>query len=397
MGTQVNERILGELLQASHLMSFEQVPKAVADHAATAGVRNILIYVADLQQEVLRLATAHPEVPGAETAELRIDGTLAGRAYQSSKTLLGQPPDDRSLRWWIPLLDGTERLGVLRADTEAGSAASQFLESLAALVALLLVSKRFHSDSHARLVRTQPMTVSAEMQWTLMPPLTFANDRVVIGAAFEPAYEIGGDAFDYALAGDILHLAIFDAVGHDTASGLTANLAVAACRSHRRRGMSLNETSEAIARQLTEQFGTSQFATAILANLNTRTGLLSWINHGHHPPVVIRGGRWVTTIGCPPSLPLPLNVDLEVETVLCHEQLQPGDRLVLYTDGIIEARDSRHQDFGLDRFIDFIIRHDADGLPVPETLRRLIRHILTHHAGRLDDDATVLYLEWKGP
>src|SRR5688572_9678122 len=118
MGTQANERILGELLQASHLMSFEEVPEAVADHAATAGVRNVLIYVADLQQEVLRLAMAHPEDPGEETAELRIDGTLAGRAFQSSKTLLGQPPDDRSLRWWIPMLDGTERLGVIRADTE---------------------------------------------------------------------------------------------------------------------------------------------------------------------------------------------------------------------------------------------------------------------------------------
>src|SRR4051812_44759281 len=188
MGTQGSERILGELLQVSHLMSFEQLPQAVADHAARMGLRNVLIYLADLQQDVLRPTTGHPEAAEPETTELRIDGTLAGRAYQISRTLPGQPPDDRSRRWWIPLLDGTERLGVLRADTEADSAAAgQSLADLASLVALLLVSKRTHSDSHARLVRTRAMTVSAEMQWTLMPPLTFANDQVVIGAAFEPA------------------------------------------------------------------------------------------------------------------------------------------------------------------------------------------------------------------
>src|SRR5689334_13669506 len=144
MGTQESERVLGELLQASHLMSFEQLPGAVADHAARMGLRNVLIYLADLQQDVLKPTTGHPEGAGGETGrettELRIDGTLAGRAYQISRTLPGQPPDDHSRRWWVPLLDGTERLGVLRADTGADSAAGQLLADLASLVALLLVS-----------------------------------------------------------------------------------------------------------------------------------------------------------------------------------------------------------------------------------------------------------------
>ncbi|WP_374103335.1 hypothetical protein [Streptomyces sp. MK37H] len=49
------------------------------------------------------------------------------------------------------------------------------------------------------------------------------------------------------------------------------------------------------------------------------------------------------------------------------------------------------------RFADFIVRHHADGLPVPETLRRLIWAVLDHHDGQMADDATVLCLEWRGP
>ncbi|MFF4758368.1 PP2C family protein-serine/threonine phosphatase [Streptomyces sp. NPDC001292] len=89
--------------------------------------------------------------------------------------------------------------------------------------------------------------------------------------------------------------------------------------------------------------------------------------------------------------------DLGLPTALCHEPLQPGDRLVLYTDGITEARTSGGEEFGIARFIDFLIRHHADGLNVPETLRRLIRGHLRHHGNHLQDDATILLCEWLGP
>ena len=160
-------------------------------------------------------------------------------------------------------------------------------------------------------------------------------------------------------------------------------------------GGDLLENGRAIEEALTEQDASGRFVTAVLARLHLRTGLLEWASYGHHPPLVIRGGRWVTALDCAPGVPLGTALDLAPK--VCTEQLQPGDRVILYTDGVVEARDPRKREFGIARFIDFIIRHDAAGLPVPETLRRLVRNILEHHEDRLDDDATVLLLEWHGP
>ncbi|MER6828779.1 PP2C family protein-serine/threonine phosphatase [Streptosporangium sp. NPDC000563] len=402
--------MLVELLRASHLAALEQIPGLVAEHAVSAGLAEVLIYLADLQCNVLRLLTGEGhggrEVASTAACELRIDATLAGRAFQEMRILVGvgegterdtDEDTDGPQRWWVPLLNGVERMGVLRIGVEAAADAQiqDNMRDLASLVALLLVDKRPYSDSYARLVRTRPMHVAAEMQWTLMPPLTFADRRVTIAAALEPAYEVGGDAFDYALAGEVAHLGIFDAMGHDVSAGLSANLAVAACRNSRRHGAGLAATSEIIEQVLITEFGqATRFVTAILGDLNTRTGVLSWVNRGHHPPVVIRGGRWVATLECPPATPMGLNLGTEI--TMCREQLEPGDRVVFYSDGITEARNAAGEEFGLDRFVDVIIRRTADGLPVPETLRRLIRGVLDYHDDRLQDDVTVLLVEWHG-
>ncbi|KAF4406633.1 stage II sporulation protein E [Streptomyces sp. Ru87] len=389
--------MLGDLVVASYLMTLEQVPGTVAVYADRAGWPDVLIYLADLQQDWLYLLAdspdARPERVDAPDA-LPVDGTLAGRAFQLGEATPASASS--SGQWWVPLLDGTERLGVLRVGApDAEVAADDDLNKLAGLVALLLVSKRETSDTYARLVRRRDMKVASEMEWQLMAPRTFATDRVLISAVMEPAYEVSGDAYDYALSGDTVHLALFDAMGHDTAAGLTANLAVAAVRKHRRESSGLLRIAAAVEDFLREQFGAERYATGILAELDLATGLLTWTNHGHHPPVVLRGGRTVVHLACPSAPPMGTGLDLPVK--LCRDQLEPGDRLLLYTDGITEAGGRRGQEFGLQRLTDFLIRHHADGLPVPETLRRLIRHHLEYHQGRLDDDATIVLLEWHGP
>lgn len=394
-------RMLGDLITASHVITLEQVPDLVVKHAARVGWPGVLIYLADLQQEVLcLLAGQGPGAGGGTQAPpdvVRMEGTLAGRAFQTGGIVASPTPGAE--QWWVPLLDGTERLGVLRASgppgTEMDSQAALDLRNLAGLIALMIVSKRGASDTYARLVRRRRMNVAAEMEWRIMPPRTFATDRVLVSAVMEPAYEVSGDVFDYAIAGETVHLALFDAMGHDTAAGLTASLAVAASRNRRRQSPGILQIAEAVEDALAEQFDCSRYATGILAELNTGTGLLTWTSVGHPPPVIIRKGRTALSLTCPPAP--PMGTDLGLPPTVVREQLEPGDRLLLYTDGITEARNHEGQEFGLAGFTDFLIQHHADGLPVPETLRRLIRRHLAYHGGRLDDDATVLLLEWNGP
>ncbi|WP_218009288.1 PP2C family protein-serine/threonine phosphatase [Herbidospora cretacea] len=388
------ERMLVGLVESSHLRTVDDLPALLAAHTPQAGFTQVLVYLCDLQQQVLRLLRG-PWTEG-EPAELSVDKSLAGLAFQQIRTLAQTGDEGRPGSWWVPILNGTSRLGVLRVQTGEATLDHTTARHLSSMVALLLTSMRTCSDTWARTVRTREMNVAAEMQWRLIPPLTFANDRATVSAVLEPAYEVGGDAFDYAIAGDVLHVSVFDAMGHDVSAGLTANLAMAACRNNRRQDYSLARNSEDIEAVLIAEFGRAQrFVTAIMGDLDLRTGVFTWVNRGHPPPILIRGGRWITTLECLPAHPMGLDLGLSVAT--CREQLEPGDRLILYTDGITEIRDASNREFGVHRFVDFVMRYNASGLPVPEILRRLIDAVLTYHKGVLRDDATVMLVEWRGP
>ncbi|WP_030345932.1 PP2C family protein-serine/threonine phosphatase [Streptomyces sp. NRRL S-1022] len=386
------------MVQASHTVTLEQLPGLIAEHAAAAGMHDAAVYVVDIRETVLRRLTGRGRDAAGGGEEFTVQGSLPGQAYQRVELLAesgwdGAPGGRR--RWWVAITDGVERLGVLRADTDTDDEPTRdALRDLASTTALLLLSKRSFSDSYARLVRTEAMNVAAEMQWNLTPPSAYAGHDVTVGAVMEPAYQVGGDAFDYAVAGTTLHLSVFDAMGHDTTAGITANVAVAACRNARRQGASLIETSEQVERVLLEQFSTSRYVTGILADLDMASGRLTWINRGHHLPVLIRENRWTTELACPPAG--PMGADLRLPVTQCTEQLQPGDRLLLYTDGVVEARDVRGAEFGRDRFVDFIRRQHAGRHTLHETLRRLMAAVLDHNDGRLADDATVLLAEWRG-
>ena len=380
---------LRSLLHASHLMAPDDLAATVAAHARRMGVRETVVYLADYEQITL-LPLPGRGVPRRQ--DLPIEGTLAGRAFRRfevNSTIVGN-----GQRLWIPLLDGVERLGVVELVLPEAPTDHRLdeLRALVSLVAELAVVNDAYSDVYSRLRRRKTLSLAAEMQWELLPPMSFGTERVVISGGLEPAYEIGGDSFDYAINGSLVDLLIIDSVGHGLPAAVLASVAISAYRHARRNSLDMPDMAVDINAAIATYIGASQFATAVLAQLDIATGRLRWINAGHPEPLIVRGLSLVRPPSCPPSRPLGLQ---ERKPPCCETRLEPGDRLVLYTDGITEARSPNGEFFGEQRLADFISAAAAAGDPAPETVRRLMRHILSHQADQLQDDATIVVLEWR--
>jgi serine phosphatase RsbU (regulator of sigma subunit) len=400
-------QVVADLLRRSHLLMPMAVAEAIADAAKPIGVSEARIYLADLEQQWLRPL---PDGTGQHADALAMDSTLAGRAYRTIRVQhAAQEGGTGRHRLAIPLVDGSERLGVLElvvADIAEPMLAAY--RTLASLTGLMIVSKGSYSDGYPQARRSREMALQAELVWAFLAPRTFATERCLITAALEPAYDVGGDAFDYSLIGDRLHVSIFDAAGHDLAAGLLASVAMASCRSTRRAGGPLTEIVSRADHAIARQFGESRFVTGLLCDLDVRTGQFCWIPCGHPPPVLIRGNKMVRELTARPQLPLGI-AEIDVLTAsgtltgdpydeqaasVYTEQLDAGDRLLLYTDGVTDGRAADGSPFGVQRLTDFVVRHAEAGLPASETLRRLNRAITAYQHGRLADDATTVLIEW---
>jgi len=393
-------QVTARLLQRAHLVGPEEIAACVAAAAGPLGVTGARIYLADLQQRSLRPVPGDPAGPQV----LAIDGTLAGLAYRTVAICYAAAGGGTGWQAWLPLIGGTERLGVLELDcAEVSDPMLARYRAIASLTGLVVASKTMFSDALAAGRRTGEMALQAELVWSSLVPRTFATERVLVAAMLEPAYQVGGDAFDYALVGDRLQVSIFDGVGHDLDAGLVASVGMASCRRTRRAGGSLAEIAGQADDAIARQFGDSRFLTALLGELDIAAGLFSWIPCGHPPPLLIRDSKVIKELARKPRLPLGLG---HLETISGSreraadaawrytERLQPGDRLLLYTDGITDGRSADGTTFGVERLSDFVIRHSNAGTSAHETLRRLNHAIVEYQNDRLTDDATIVLVEW---
>jgi phosphoserine phosphatase RsbU/P len=386
-------RALLDLVARSHLLAGDAIASALDEVLAPLRL-GTEVYLVDHEQVELRPLRAGVPVISA-------DGTLPGRAYQLGEVLEGSDGDDRVL--WVPLVDGAERLGVLRVQVPADDPAardprlSERCIVISSTLAHVLASKLQQSDLLATVPRTRPMSVAGELLWQLLPPLTVGTDSVALAALLEPAYDVSGDAFDYAIGADEVHFAIFDSSGHDLNAGLTTSVTLAAARTARRDGLDLLGVADRIDTALTEQFADFRFVTGVLARLDSVTGRLRYLIAGHPAPVLLRSGRAVRSLDAPRRMPFGRIASLAPQTAEpAEELLEPGDQLLLHSDGVVEARDTDGAEFGVDRLVELAEHAAADQLPAPETLRRLVHAVRRHRGGPLQDDATLMLVEWSG-
>jgi serine phosphatase RsbU (regulator of sigma subunit) len=328
---------------------------------------------------------------GPTGARQPIDGTLAGRAFTTGDIVVS---DQQPTVVWMLLAEGSERLGVLElthsnwTDELRGR-----LTPVLRMLVLVLVSRRRYTDLLLRSRRSEPLSLAAEIQWDLLPPLTCSTEQVSVSGIVEPAYSIGGDSFDYAFNPDRVEFAIVDAVGHGMPAVMMASITINSLRNARREGHDLETAYHDTGAAIDEHFGRSNFVTGQLGRLEVETGELTWLNAGHPRPLLVRDNSYIGELECKPSMPMGLGGSVnEIAT----ERLQPGDRVLFFTDGVTENRSPGGEEFGVERLADFLVRATRDRVLPAETLRRLTASILRYNGAGLRDDATLLLVDFHG-
>ncbi|MFI9006153.1 PP2C family protein-serine/threonine phosphatase [Actinosynnema sp. NPDC053489] len=377
---------LGELLAAAEsappVESVEVVARNLEKRFGAVDVSFLLVDL--VGDQVVRLtSTGHSR--GDRDAE-RVD--LRGSAYE--EVLRTQQPKREhgpdGVRVVLPVTNRGDCVGVLELTVPVleEDALAQLGEAAHALAYVIVTDRRF-TDLYHWGRRTTPMSLAAEIQHQLLPTASCCEAaQFTVAGGLVPADEIGGDTYDYALERETLHLSVTDAVGHHVESALTATLLVGALRGARRAGHDLAEQARR-ANQALLDHGRGALATGLLLRADLGGAGAELVNAGHPPPLRLRDG-------VVEQLPLEVDVLFGVHAAVRYRvqrlDLRRGDRLVLLTDGMFE-RDAAGAD------LPALVR-DTGGLHPREVVRAVTGAVRDACRGRLQDDATVLCLDWHG-
>ncbi|HEV7206587.1 MAG TPA: PP2C family protein-serine/threonine phosphatase [Jatrophihabitans sp.] len=394
MTVDARDRPVTRLLLAHQTAQPDAFVETLAAAVAGIGGRDVVLLLIDYAHVAL---TPHPDVlmHGSEPEVASLDGSMAGRAFTSSTTLAAERDDGWHV--WVPVSEQSNRLGVLAMTLSRWDDEIEFLVTELGLAAapLLLASAQYTDLPHL-LRRRHDMDLAAEMQWSLLPPLSFAAAGATIAGLLEPAYEVGGDCFDYAFNAGRLDFAVLDTVGHGLSSAVLAALLVGAYRHGRRAGDDFAQLASRIDAAARTFPGRPAFATAVLGRLDTAHGLLTWMTCGHPLPIIVRDGSILSEPCVRPGLPLGIGALGSVVGDIVETRLQPGDGVLLYTDGVTDSAMPDGTPFGEQRLRDLFAREHTAGASPHEVVRRLIRTAIEHSATSLRDDATMVYLRWDG-
>ncbi|MDQ3765811.1 MAG: SpoIIE family protein phosphatase, partial [Actinomycetota bacterium] len=209
---------------------------------------------------------------------------------------------------------------------------------------------------------------------------------------------VGGDWYDVAFSGKTLTVVIGDASGKGIGAALMATVALTVLRAERSLGTGPKRVIEKANQALKEATAEDSFTTLVYLTIDVYSGEVRWINMGHPSPFLLRRDEGNGQTGRGYYLEGPRNRALGwfddpglAETVI---QLQPGDRLVLFTDGWLEAKAPSSEAFGEHRLAQELSRLSPVGSS--ELGERLVQEVERFAAGKLDDDLTMLVTEFHG-
>src|SRR5258708_3112815 len=291
----------------------------------------------------------------------------------------------------VPLGVENKVFGIIYADSPIaeGRFTEDHLKVLTTLASVAAIRVENTRLMEARLQQERlerELQLASEIQQRLQPTAPPQVDGYELQGISFPCYEIGGDYYDFIKRPDgRMVIALGDVSGKGTAAALLMSSLHAAIHAQTGSHDSLVGTISAVNRYLADNIPSNRFVTLFCAELDPVSGSLSFLNAGHNPPLIVHASGTVEQLA---AGGLPLGIKADAEYREGRTQLQPGDVLVIYSDGVTEASSPSGEEFGPTRLYEVVQRNvDASAAGI----RDRIESALTKFAQgtRAADDITL--------
>jgi sigma-B regulation protein RsbU (phosphoserine phosphatase) len=354
---------LNETLEQIVSLVFEAVP---AD-------RCLIMMRDEGSSEELRVAVARLRSRAGEVGEIRVSRNVLDEVVIRGKSVLtSDAQHDPRFASGTVVLQGVRSVlavplgvadkvfGIIYADSPIAEGRFtedhlKVLTTLASVAAIRVENNRLIESRLDRERLERELALASEIQQRFQPTAPPIVPGYELQGISFPCYEIGGDYYDFIERDDgRLVIALGDVSGKGTAAALLMSSLHAAVHAQSASHDSLVGTISAVNRYLADNIPSNRFVTLFYAELDPESGALSFLNAGHNPPLIVHAAGTVEQLA---SGGLPLGIKPDAEYREGRTQLQRGDVLCIYSDGVTEAVSPTGEEFGPTRLYEVVSRN----------------------------------------